>query len=201
MRRLLVFLAVLPLLALAGVTGSADAAAPAFTVTALSITVTGIPDELTGTGTQSCQIAADLYKPAGADATHRVPAILTTNGFGGSKADQAGLGRLAAAHGYAVLSYSGLGFGGSGCKISLDDPSYDGVAGSQLVSLLGGDPSVAAEDVNGQPIHVDFVQLDTTAHDGKAHAHDPRVGMIGGSYGGQIQFAIAGIDPRVDTII
>src|SRR4051812_10831317 len=124
MRRLLVFLAVLPLLSIAGVTETADAAAPAFTVTALTITVTGIPDELTGNGTQSCEIAADLYKPAGADATHRVPAILTTNGFGGSKADQAGLGRLAAAHGYAVLSYSGLGFGGGSCQNSLHEPSY-----------------------------------------------------------------------------
>src|SRR4051812_4672598 len=201
MRRLLVVLAVLPLLALAGVAERAGAAAPAFPVTALTITVTGIPDELTGTGTQSCQIAADLYKPAGADATHRVPAILTTNGFGGSKADQAGLGRLAAAHGYAVLSYSGLGFGGSSCKISLDDPSYDGVAGSQLVSFLGGDASVDAKDSNGQKVTVNFVKLDKVAHDGKAHPHDPRLGMIGGSYGGQIQFAIASVDPRLDTII
>ena len=31
--------------------------------------------------------------------------------------------------------------------------------------------------------------------------HDPRVGMVGGSYGGQVQFAVAGIDPRVDTIV
>src|SRR4051794_40024817 len=202
MRRLLVCLAVLPLLSIAGVTESAGAvAAPAFTVTALTITVTGIPDELTGSGTQSCQIAADLYKPAGADSTHRVPAILTTNGFGGSKADQAGLGRLAAAHGYAVLSYSGLGFGGSGCKISLDDPSYDGVAGSQLLSFLRGGPPGDAQDGNRQPVTVDFVRLDAVAHDGKAHPHDPRVGMIGGSYGGQIQFAIASVDPRLDTII
>ena len=38
-----------------------------------------------------------------------------------------------------------------------------------------------------------------TSHDGVGTAHDPRVGMIGGSYGGQIQFAVAGIDPRVDA--
>jgi ABC-2 type transport system ATP-binding protein len=187
--------------AAAVVSPSAAVAAPAYTVTALTITVTGIPDETTGSGTQSCDITADLYRPSAADAAHPVPAILTTNGFGGSKADQAGLGQLAAQHGYAVLSYSGLGFGGSGCKISLDDPSYDGVAGSQLVSFLGGDPAIAAKDANGQPVHVDFVQLDATAHDGKAHAHDPRVGMIGGSYGGQIQFAIADVDPRLDTIV
>ena len=56
----------------------------------------------------------------------RVPAILTTNGFGGSKADQAGLGAAFAKRGYAVLSYTGLGFPDSGCKISLDDPGVDG---------------------------------------------------------------------------
>src|SRR4051794_30323157 len=140
MRRLLVFLAVLPLLALAGVAERAGAAAPAFTVTAMTITVTGIPDELTGTGTQSCQIAADLYKPAGADATHRVPAILTTNGFGGSKADQAGLGRLAAAHGYAVLSYSGLGFGGVGLEVAFGVPPYGRGAGMAVALVAGRGP-------------------------------------------------------------
>ena len=67
-----------------------------------------------------------------------MPAILTTNGFGGSKDDQAGIGKAFAARGYAVLSYSGLGFGGSGCKITLDDPDYDGKAAQQLVSYLGG---------------------------------------------------------------
>ncbi len=36
---------------------------------------------------------------------------------------------------------------------------------------------------------------------GRARQHDPRVGMVGGSYGGQVQFAVAGIDPRVDTIV
>src|SRR4051794_18230254 len=41
---------------------------------------------------QSCTIDADLYKPHSASRSARVPAILTTNGFGGSKADQAGLG-------------------------------------------------------------------------------------------------------------
>src|SRR5206468_7279094 len=127
----------------------AAAAAPAYTVTALTITVTGIPDESVanpggGGGTQSCDIAADLYRPAAADTTHRVPAILTTNGFGGSKADQAGLGKAFAARGYAFLSYTGLGFPNTGCKIYLDDPAFDGKAASQLISFLGG--SVAANN-------------------------------------------------------
>lgn len=87
------------------------------------------------------------------------------------------------------------GFGGSGCPIELDDPNYDGLAASQLITFLGG----------GWPpptgTRVDYVAHDAVAHDGRHHAFDPRVGMIGGSYGGEVQFAAAEQDPRLDTII
>jgi putative CocE/NonD family hydrolase len=192
------------LVALAGglaVPTMSSAAQPAYSVRTLTFTVT-VPDETPGAsgGKQQCSIVGDLYLPRAASPTRRVPAILTTNGFGGSKDDQADLGKLAAAHGYAVLSYSGLGFGGSGCKISLDDPSYDGVAGSQLVSFLGGKAGIA-KDAAGKPFTLHDVQLDKVARDGKHYRYDPRVGMIGGSYGGQIQFAVADVDPRLDTIV
>ena len=78
-----------------------------------------------------------------------MPAILTTNGFGGSKADQAGLGAAFAKRGYAVLSYTGLGFPDSGCKISLDDPGVDGKAATSLVTFLGGGGSAAYASVAG----------------------------------------------------
>jgi predicted acyl esterase len=171
---------------------------PAYTVSTLHFAVTVGPND-----DQHCDVVGDLYKPASASASKRVPAILTTNGFGGSKDDQAPLGQFAASNGYAVLSYSGLGFGGSGCKIELDDPDWDGKAGSQLISFLGGKSGIAftdAQHTQAAPV-VDFVKLDSVAHDGHKHANDPRVGMIGGSYGGQIQFAVASIDPRLDTIV
>jgi ABC-2 type transport system ATP-binding protein len=151
---------------------------------------------------QTCTIDADLYKPHGASPSARVPAILTSNGFGGSKADQAGLGEAFAKRGYAVLSYTGLGFPDSGCKISLDDPGVDGVAATSLVTFLGGGGSAASASSQvggtaGGPgtIGVDFTVLDDPA------THDPRLGMIGGSYGGQIQFATAAVDSRVDTLV
>jgi ABC-2 type transport system ATP-binding protein len=144
---------------------------------------------------QHCDVIGDLYRPTSATKANPAPAVLTTNGFGGSKDDQADMAKLLATRGYVVLSYSGLGFGGSGCKITLDDRDYDGKAASQLVTFLGG--GKAATDGT----KVDYVRTDATGSDGKHHAFDPRVGMIGGSYGGQIQFAVAGIDPRVDTII
>src|SRR4051812_31077600 len=121
--------------------GDASAADEPYTVQTLHFAVQIGPN-----GDQSCDIVGDLYTPNVATPTARVPAILTTNGFGGSKDDQAGIGKAFASRGYEVLSYSGLGFGGSGCKITLDDPDYDGKAGSQLVSYLGGAPGIAFTD-------------------------------------------------------
>ncbi|MEV0948677.1 CocE/NonD family hydrolase [Rhodococcus sp. NPDC049939] len=152
---------------------------------------------------ESCDIVGDVYKPDSASAESRVPAVLTTNGFGGSKDDQAGIASFFASRGYAVLAYSGLGFGGSGCKIYLDNPEYDGRAASELVSFLGGKDGIAF----GDPGHtlpvpgLDYVVQDETAYNGTAQDHNPRVGMIGGSYGGSVQFAAAAVDPRIDTII
>ena len=182
---------------------AAHAATPAaYTVKSLTITTTVASENALG-APATCVIDADLYTPAGVDAKHPAPAILSTNGFGGSKSDQAGLGKAYASKGYVVLSYSGLGFGadpqtgrrGSDCKITLDDRQHDGAAGSQLIDFLGGIKK--ADDGTT----IDYVTKDKTAHDGKAHKGDVRVGMVGGSYGGQIQFAVAGVDPRLDTII
>jgi ABC-2 type transport system ATP-binding protein len=166
------------------------AAAEEYSVRTLHFATVSGPDDDT-----RCDVVGDLYKPASASKANPVPAILTTNGFGGSKDDQARTAKYYASQGYVVLSYSGLGFGGSGCKITLDDRDHDGKAGSQLVTFLGGGKAA----VDGT--RVDYVKRDSRASDGKVHDFDPRVGMVGGSYGGQIQFAIAGIDPRVDTIV
>jgi ABC-2 type transport system ATP-binding protein len=184
--------------AVTAVPNAAGAAEASYTVRTLHFAVKTGPD-----GSQPCDIVGDLYTPKSADATHRVPAILTTNGFGGSKDDQAGLGKAFASRGYEVLSYSGLGFGGSGCKITLDDPDWDGRAGSQLVSFLGGAPNIAYTDAahttKVAPLRV--VRHDARDHHGVARRYDPRVGMIGGSYGGGIQFAVAAVDARVDTLV
>ncbi|MGH3495483.1 MAG: hypothetical protein ACRDQ1_19950, partial [Sciscionella sp.] len=112
-----------------------------YTETQLHFAVTVGPNRA-----QHCDIVGLLFTPDSASRAHRVPAILTTNGFGGSDADQVPFAQKEAKQGYLVLSYSGLGFGGSGCKITLDDPSYDGIAAHQLVSYLGGAPGIAYLD-------------------------------------------------------
>lgn len=182
----------------ASVARSTASAKPAYTVTPLWFSVqVGEDDDI------DCTIVADLYLPKTASRRDRVPAILTTNGFGGSKDDQAGTGRLFASRGYAVLSYSGLGFGGSSCPISLDSPERDGKAARFLVSYLGGERGHAFLDagLTTKAPKLDVVVRDALDHTGRHSAFDPRVGMIGGSYGGGAQFAAASVDPRIDTLI
>jgi predicted acyl esterase len=169
------------LAASAALTATGAAAITTVTSRTIHIDVTVGPNN-----DQACTIVADLYVPSTASAASPAPAILTTNGFGGSKDDQAGAGQAFGREGYVVLSYSGLGFGGSGCKITLDDPDYDGKAAKQLVDYLAG----IKPDTTGQ-------RLNLVAKTGT----DPKVGMIGGSYGGEVQFAAASLDPRIDALI
>lgn len=168
------------------------ALAASFSKTTLHFDVTVGPANSTK---YHCDVVGDLYRPTDATSSQPVPVVLTTNGFGGSKDDQAALAGSLANRGYGVLSYSGLGFGGSGCNIELDDPDFDGQAASQLVTFLGGGSAAT----NGTT--VDWIKHDSAGSDGQSHPFDPRVGMIGGSYGGQVQYAAASIDPRIDTII
>ncbi len=178
-------------LALAGAPGSAATTddTPGYSVQALTVEVKVGP-----ANEQSCRIDADLYLPDGASASHKVPAVLTTHGFGGDKADsnQTAIGKGFVGQGYAVLSYSGLGFGKTGCKITLDDPDWDGKAGRQLVDVLAGKRAYLPEG-STTPRLLKVISTES--------AGDPRVGMIGGSYGGQIQYAVAEQDPRIDAII
>lgn len=146
-------------------------------------------------GDQKCTIDARIYRPNGVDAARPAPAILATNGFGGNKDEFKTLAPSYANRGYVFLSYSGLGFGESTCKIELDNPNWDGKAASALIDYLGG----GRPDDGGT--RIDYVIRDSADHAGGSTPNDPRVGMIGGSYGGQVQFAAAGVDPRLDTII
>ncbi|MFJ3083769.1 CocE/NonD family hydrolase [Streptomyces halstedii] len=181
LRRPFAFLAGAALLAPLALAGAEPAAAGEFRVTALEFTVRA--------GDRSCTVDADLYRPAGADAEHPAPAVLATNGFGGSKSDGTtdALGRAFASRGYVSLVYSGLGFGRSGCLITLDAPDIDGKAASGLIDFLAG--TRAADD---------GTTADYVLSDGPG---DPRVGMIGGSYGGAVQLATAATDHRVDALV
>src|SRR5436190_22401295 len=62
-------------------------------------------DVVTGPANDThCDVIGDLYKPTSATKANPAPAILTTNGFGGSKDGQADIAKLLASRGYVVLS-------------------------------------------------------------------------------------------------
>ncbi|MFJ5916826.1 alpha/beta fold hydrolase [Streptomyces ardesiacus] len=107
----------------------------------------------------------------------RRPAVLLAHGFGGSKEDVREQAEDLARDGYAVLTWSARGFGGSTGRIGLNAPDGEVADVSRLIDWLARQPDV---------------RLD---RDG-----DPRVGVAGGSYGGAIALLAAGHDARVDAI-
>jgi ABC-2 type transport system ATP-binding protein len=148
--------------------------AAAFTATPYTINVVDGPND-----DEHVAIDATLYVPEGVDAANPAPVVVATNGFGGSKDDFAGKeGPFLASHGYVVLAYSSRGFGATTGEIGLDSPDYDVKDVQQIVSWLAARPEVL---------------LDAPG--------DPRVGMIGPSYGGGIQLMAAEYDSRIDAIV
>ena len=123
-------------------------------------------------------LAATLFVPAGADDANRVPFVLMTHGWAGSRTS-ALTGRVAdlVDAGYGVLTWDSRGFGRSGGEVMLDHPDYEGRDVRVLVDWLVANAPVAMES-----------------------ADDPRVGMSGGSYAGGIQLLAAAFDPRIDVI-
>jgi ABC-2 type transport system ATP-binding protein len=80
--------------------------------------------------------------------------------------------------GYNVLTWDPRGFGQSGGQAEVDSPQYEGRDVSSLISWVATRPGV---------------ELDGPGN--------PRMGMVGGSYGGGIQLVTAAIDCRVDAIV
>lgn len=79
--------------------------------------------------------------------------------------------------GYNVLTWDPRGIGESGGVVSLDGPDLEGRDAQALLDWVAEQPEA---------------QLDGPG--------DPRVGMVGGSYGGGIQLTLASIDCRLEAI-
>lgn len=114
-----------------------------------------------------------LYLPARTPA----PAVLLPHGFGGDKTSVTGQAQELARRGFVVLTWSARGFGHSTGQIGLDDPDLEVADAARLVDYLAKRPDVR--------------------QDGPG---DPRVGVIGASYGGALALLLAGTDKRVDAI-
>lgn len=92
------------------------------------------------------------------------------------------VGGYTASTGFNVITWDPRGEWASGGVMQLDSPFYEARDVSSIISWAGSADNVAASQV--------------AAVDG-----DPLVGMVGGSYGGGIQFTSAAIDPRIDAIV
>lgn len=111
------------------------------------------------------KICYSIFKPAGATTRHRVPMIMHSHGWGGSRASTpAEISRYTDA-GYGVISFDQRGFGESGGQAHVENPRYEGHDVRRLVRLVS--------------------RLPWVVQDGKG---DPRLGAVGGSYGGGYQF-------------
>jgi ABC-2 type transport system ATP-binding protein len=85
--------------------------------------------------------------------------------------------------GYNVVTWDPRGEWNSGGQLEIDSPDFEGRDVSAIISWLATQPEV---------------KLD---HPEKLAALDPRIGMVGASYGGGVQLATAINDHRIDAIV
>ena len=115
---------------------------------------------------QRVRICYTIFKPAGASRRHPVPFLMHSHGWGGSRATDASSPEVRPflARDYGVLSFDQRGFGESGGYAHVESPRYEGRDNLALIRLVSRLP---------------WVQQDGPG--------DPRLGAIGGSYGGGYQ--------------
>ncbi|MEH1165647.1 alpha/beta fold hydrolase [Micromonospora sp. CPCC 205539] len=129
-------------------------------------------------GDQPVDLDTTFYLPTDASPGHKVPAVLLAHGFGGTKESVRSDAEEFAGRGYAVLTWTARGFGRSGGEIHLDSPDYEVRDASRLLDWLAARPEVRTDA-----------------------AGDPKVGVVGGSYGGGLALLLAAQDQRVDAIV
>jgi ABC-2 type transport system ATP-binding protein len=114
--------------------------------------------------TEKVEICYTVFQPRTADRAHKVPMIMHSHGWAGSRTkDPTDFSKWLDA-GFGVISFDQRGFGESGGKAHVQNPAIEGKDVQRLVGLVARMP---------------WVQKD-----GKG---DPRLGAIGGSYGGGYQ--------------
>lgn len=149
-------------------TPPAPAAAPVTVHPAATTTdgcLTSVPDPGT---TAAVQICYTLFRPPGATRRHPVPLLMHSHGWGGSRATDPAEVAPYLEGGYGVLSFDQRGFGESGGHAYVESPAVEGHDVRALVRLIS--------------------KLPWVRQDGPG---DPRMGAVGGSYGGGYQFLTA----------
>jgi len=172
-KRRVITWSVIGVLLLAGIVWLALPERVGYTTSSATLTVETGPD-----GSTPISLDTTYYRPKSADAIHQVPGILLAHGFGGTKDSVVDQAKDLVNHGYAVLTWTAEGFGRSGGQIHLDSPDWEIKDGSQLIDWLAKRPEIIKDTPD-----------------------DPRVGVVGGSYGGAFSLLLAGYDKRVDAIV
>ena len=124
--------------------------------------------------TPGVSIDTSLYLPSKTPA----PAILIAHGFGGSKDSVASDAQFYASKGYVVLTWTARGFGKSTGQIAMNAMDAEVADTRALINYLGASKYVTQDK-----------------------AADPRVGIMGGSYGGANALMTASADRRIDAVI
>jgi ABC-2 type transport system ATP-binding protein len=148
--------------------------------------ITGVPSDWDITSFDGTKIRAHWF-PVHPGSALRSPTVLMGPGWGlsGDTDTQGSTTVLSAtpirslwAAGYNVLTWDPRGFGQSGGEAEVDSPDYEARDVSALIDWVATRPGV---------------ELDAPG--------DPRIGMVGGSYGGGIQLVAAATDCRIDAIV
>ena len=119
-------------------------------------------------------IDTSLYLPKKTPA----PAIMIAHGFGGSKDSVAQDAQFFVDKGFVVLTWTARGFGKSTGQISMNAPTGEVADTKALISYLARNKNVQ-QDKSG----------------------DPRVGIMGSSYGGANALMTASADSRIDAVV
>ncbi|MCX6531502.1 MAG: alpha/beta fold hydrolase [Actinobacteria bacterium] len=106
------------------------------------------------------------------------PAILIAHGFGGSKDSVEAEAKFFASKGFVVLTWTARGFGDSTGQIEMNSINGEVADTRALISYLARSKDVLL-DAQG----------------------DPRIGIMGSSYGGANALLTASQDPRIDAVI
>ncbi|WP_286274170.1 S15 peptidase family protein [Mycobacterium antarcticum] len=156
---------------------------------------TPVPRDVKVVSFDGAQIYVHFFPAAGLVSGVRAPTVLDGPGLAlpGSTNylsekdeflpnDVIGIGALRNA-GYNVVTWDPRGEWSSGGQLEIDSPDFEARDVSAIISWLATLPEV---------------QLD---HPEDPAALDPRLGMVGASYGGGIQLVTAAIDHRIDAIV
>jgi ABC-2 type transport system ATP-binding protein len=148
---------------------------------AFAFTAAAAPaQDVTVTSFDGTPIVAHWFPNPNLAPGQRAPLVLNGPGWAqaGANDPTKGVVRALLDQGYNVLTWDPRGFGQSGGLATIDGADVEGRDTMALIDWAALQP---------------VVQLDAPG--------DPRVGMVGGSYGGGIQYSTASIDPRLDALV